>query len=128
MNGSPTFVRYGTRAVVAPFVFAAGLAAIALAPACAQTQRALGEDCLKDQDCLSGICSQLKCAAAPPLLDGASQAPPSPTPEAGVADAPEAEDSGGDASGDAPVDAAAEAAAEGSMEASPEPAPDAPAE
>jgi hypothetical protein len=70
-----------TRAVVAASL---SVGAIALAGACVQTQRALGEDCLKDQDCLSGICSQLQCAAAPPLLDGAAQAPPG---EAGSDDA-----------------------------------------
>jgi len=34
-----------------------------------QTRRAVGDDCLKDDDCLSGICSQLRCAAAPPTID-----------------------------------------------------------
>jgi hypothetical protein len=112
-------------AVVAPLVLAVGLA-----PACVQTQRALDEDCLKDQDCLSGICSQLKCAAAPPLLDGAPQAPPA---DAGEAAAPEAdalapEESGAEAPADAPVDAAAEAATEASSEAAPVPSPDAAAD
>jgi hypothetical protein len=46
-----------------------------LAGGCSPSQRALGEECLKDQDCLSGICSQLQCAAEPPLLDGAASAP-----------------------------------------------------
>jgi hypothetical protein len=36
-----------------------------------ETQRSLGEDCLKDEDCLSGICSQLVCAALPPTIDAA---------------------------------------------------------
>jgi hypothetical protein len=42
---------------------------VALSGACIQTKRSLGEDCLKNDDCLSGICSQLKCAAEPQLLD-----------------------------------------------------------
>jgi hypothetical protein len=46
-----------------------------LAGGCSPSQRALGEDCLKDQDCLSGICLQLQCAAEAPLLDGAVSAP-----------------------------------------------------
>jgi hypothetical protein len=37
--------------------------------ACAETRRANGDECLKDDDCLSGICSQLVCAPAPTQLD-----------------------------------------------------------
>jgi hypothetical protein len=37
--------------------------------ACTETRRSLGEGCLKDEDCTSGICSGQQCAAAPPLLD-----------------------------------------------------------
>jgi hypothetical protein len=55
------------------------VAAMATAAGCVQTQRALGEDCLKDQDCLSGVCSQLQCAAAPPILQGV---PPASTADA----------------------------------------------
>jgi hypothetical protein len=51
------------------------LAAGWLASGCSPSQRALGEECLKDQDCLSGYCSQLQCAAQPPILDGAAGAP-----------------------------------------------------
>ena len=46
-----------------------------LASGCSPSQRALGEECLKDQDCLSGYCSQLQCAAQPPILDDAASAP-----------------------------------------------------
>jgi hypothetical protein len=45
-----------------------------LASGCSPSQRALGEECLKDQDCLSGYCSQLQCAAQPPILDDAASA------------------------------------------------------
>ena len=45
------------------------LARSSLAAACAETKRALGDACLKSEDCLSGICSQLVCAAAPPTTD-----------------------------------------------------------
>jgi hypothetical protein len=72
-------------------------AAIALASvllvACTETRRPLGEDCLKDQDCLSGICSGLKCVAAPPTLEAG------PEPDA-AADAPS----------DAPADMGTDAA------------------
>jgi hypothetical protein len=51
------------------------LAAGWLASGCTPSQRALGEECLKDQDCQSGHCSQLQCAAQPPILDDAASAP-----------------------------------------------------
>jgi hypothetical protein len=44
--------------------------ALGLAGACSQLQGSLGDDCLKGPDCLSGICSQFHCVAAPPLLEG----------------------------------------------------------
>ncbi|MDP9033272.1 MAG: hypothetical protein M3O50_00570 [Myxococcota bacterium] len=51
------------------------LTLVALAGACTETRRALGEDCLKNVDCLSGICSQLRCAAQPYLSDAQITAP-----------------------------------------------------
>jgi hypothetical protein len=71
-------------------------AATALAAGCAEQKRGIGEQCLKDDDCLSGICAGLQCSAAPPLLDGS----------------PGAVDAGGEAGpgdGSAPVDANADA-------------------
>jgi hypothetical protein len=56
------------RARVLAFVVA-GIAALSLAYACAETKRSLGDECLKSTDCLSGICQQLVCSAAPPLTD-----------------------------------------------------------
>jgi hypothetical protein len=44
--------------------------ALGVAAACSQLQGSLGDDCLKGPDCLSGICSQFHCVAAPPLLEG----------------------------------------------------------
>jgi hypothetical protein len=72
--------------------------AIGLA-ACTEMRRPLGEDCLKDQDCVSGICSGLKCSATPPLVEAG------PTPDAAV-DAPQ--DAPQDTTTDAPVDAGAQ--------------------
>ncbi len=37
--------------------------------ACVEQQGSLGADCLKNQDCQSGVCSQLRCVAVSPLLD-----------------------------------------------------------
>jgi hypothetical protein len=46
-----------------------------------ETRRPVGEECLKDQDCLSGVCAQLVCAAAPVVTDA------QPALEAAAADA-----------------------------------------
>jgi hypothetical protein len=64
---------------------------VAFVLGCTETRRPLGEDCLKDQDCLSGVCSGLRCAAAPTLIEAG------PTPDAG-----------NDAPGDAPADVQAD--------------------
>ena len=45
-----------------------GLAAAA--GSCTDSRFSLGESCLRDEDCLSGVCAQQYCVAAPPLLDG----------------------------------------------------------
>ena len=45
-----------------------GLAAAA--GSCSESRLSLGESCLRDEDCLSGVCAQQYCVAAPPLLDG----------------------------------------------------------
>jgi hypothetical protein len=71
------------------YVFSGALLALGVIfSACAETRFGLGEDCLKDEDCLSGVCSGGHCAAAPPI--GIP-----PTPDA----APDTSmpDSGGDA-------------------------------
>ena len=47
-------------ATAALFTFAQGVA-------CGETRRALGEACLRSDDCLSGTCSDRLCVAAPPL-------------------------------------------------------------
>lgn len=87
-----------------------GLALVALVTGCAETRRPLGEACLKSEDCLSGICSQFACVAAPPLINDepdAEAGPPAAT----------------DAAADSPaVDAAPETST--APEASPEAAAD----
>src|SRR4029077_9498254 len=47
------------------------LGALTIGPfgGCTELPGALGASCLKNQDCQSGVCSALVCAAAPPLLD-----------------------------------------------------------
>lgn len=65
---------------LASWLAAVGVVAGAVG-ACVELRGSLGSDCLKNQDCQSGVCSQLRCVAAPPLLDA------EPGPDAG-ADAP----------------------------------------
>ena len=47
----------------------AGLAGVTLAYACAQARRTNGEECLKSEDCLSGVCVQLVCGSNGPLTN-----------------------------------------------------------
>jgi hypothetical protein len=67
---------------IVAWVAAGGVVAtvLALGSACTELRGSIGEDCLKDQDCLSGVCSELHCAPQPPLLDAAF----APTIDAGV--------------------------------------------
>jgi hypothetical protein len=54
--------------------------------ACVELKGSLGSDCLKNEDCQSGVCVQLRCAEQPPALeleagpdaavDGTADAPP----------------------------------------------------
>lgn len=85
------------RREVAAVAIAAGLVATWALAACTETRRPLGEDCLKNGDCLSGICSGLRCVATPPFLDGS----PEGTPDAGGAG-----DAGGDGADDGSSDSA----------------------
>lgn len=76
----------------------AALAALALSLACGETRRAVGEECLRNDDCLSGFCSARACAGAPVLV-GAPSSPPAGTRDDGGG---AAEDAGKDAPADAP--------------------------
>ncbi len=62
-----------------PAILCALLVGGQLLCACMETRRAIGEACLKNDDCLSGICSQLVCVAPPPLLDAQIVADAGPT-------------------------------------------------
>jgi len=73
---------------------AGSLIAGVIAAACSESRFPLGSDCLKDEDCLSGICSQQRCTAAPPYLD----AEPVATDAAAPPDAPGLQDSSIEAS------------------------------
>ena len=62
--------RSRTRSLVVPAFAIAFVAIAAVASACGETRRSFGEDCIKDEDCLSGRCTAQKCGSEPPLLDG----------------------------------------------------------
>ena len=49
-----------------------GALLIALAAVrCADVNRGLGEACIRDEDCLSGVCAGQECVAQPPTFDAA---------------------------------------------------------
>jgi len=68
---------------------------VALAAGCMETRRSNGEDCLKNDDCLSGICSSLVCAAAPPVTSAEPMADGGAVAETGSSP-PDAEEDGGE--------------------------------
>jgi hypothetical protein len=88
------------------------LAAVGLVAACVTTKNPLGSTCIKDEDCLSGLCSQLVCTEGAPLVGTmADNADAATAPETGggEAGAPEAAveagaEAGGDAASDGPLD------------------------
>ena len=59
---------------------------VVLAIACGEVRRPIGDECLRGDDCLSGVCSARECVAAPALLGGTQPAPEEETPRIPVAD------------------------------------------
>lgn len=51
-----------------------------LVMACGESRRPIGDECIRDEDCLSNVCSARVCTAAPPLVTGASNPPPDEEP------------------------------------------------
>lgn len=49
--------------------------AAAIVSACGETRRPIGEECLRDEDCLSGVCAARLCVSAPTLVTGAGDPP-----------------------------------------------------
>lgn len=49
--------------------------------ACGETRRPIGDECLRDDDCLSGVCSARSCVSAPPLKTGATGPTPDEEPD-----------------------------------------------
>lgn len=71
----------------------AGLGAIVVLAACGETRRPIGDECLRGDDCLSGVCSAGTCVSAPPLKVGANGPAADEEPDIGdaSADAPSSE-------------------------------------
>jgi hypothetical protein len=64
--------------------------------ACGETRRPIGDECLRGDDCLSGVCADRTCVSAPSLVTGAQSQPPDETPRIPSADgqAPPPQDAG----------------------------------
>ena len=67
--------------------------------ACGETRHPIGDECLRDEDCLSDVCSARACVSAPPVKVGAT----GPTPD----EEPDISDEGGTSS-PPPADAGGE--------------------
>ena len=52
---------------------------LAFAMGCGETRSPIGDECLRGEDCLSGVCSARLCVAAPPLVMSTGPAPPDET-------------------------------------------------
>ena len=61
--------------------------------ACGESRRPIGEECLRDSDCLSDVCAARTCVSAPSLVRGTTTPPDDEEPripdDAGVTTAPD---------------------------------------
>ena len=56
-------------------LLAIGAAFTGVLVACGETRNPIGDECLRGDDCLSGVCSARTCVAAPGLVTGAGSPP-----------------------------------------------------
>lgn len=78
----------------ATFVLACAVATV-MALACGESRQPIGEECLRDDDCLSSTCTARACVPAPGLVTGVAGSPPDEEPllppgDAAIMDAAEA--------------------------------------
>lgn len=67
---------------------AVGLAAVmVLAVACGESRHPIGEECIRDEDCLSQVCAARSCVSAPTLISGGEGVPEEETPHLPAGDA-----------------------------------------
>jgi hypothetical protein len=71
MRGSAVAVAARTARVL----LAIGVAFTGVLAACGETRNPIGDECLRGDDCLSGVCSSRTCVAAPGLVTGAGSPP-----------------------------------------------------
>ncbi|AKU96017.1 hypothetical protein AKJ09_02681 [Labilithrix luteola] len=64
--------------------------------ACGESRSPIGEECLRSDDCLSGVCSDRVCVSAPPLTLGGGSPPADEQPDIPTGGAQSSND-GGDA-------------------------------
>lgn len=62
--------------IALPFTVVFLAASAVTSGACGETRSPIGDECLRGDDCLSGVCSSRTCVAAPPLVSGTTGAPP----------------------------------------------------
>ena len=62
------------------------LVVLSLMAACGETRRPIGDECLRSDDCLSGVCSARTCVAAPALVNAAVGTPPDEMPLVPIVD------------------------------------------
>jgi hypothetical protein len=75
--------------------------ALVAALACGESRRPIGEECLRDEDCLSSFCAARACVSAPTLVTGGSHPPDDEEPLIPTSDeAGSIRDAGGDAPSD----------------------------
>ena len=75
------------------------LIAVAAAAACGESRRPIGEECLRNEDCLSTVCAARTCVPASGLVTGATYPPTDEEPlipsDASAPSAVDAGDEGG---------------------------------
>jgi hypothetical protein len=64
------------------FVVPTLLVTVAALGGCAETSKSLGGTCIRDSDCLTGICTGFLCTASPPLLDAEVEVDSATVPDA----------------------------------------------
>ena len=74
------------------------LLAALITVACGETRRPIGDECIRSDDCLSGVCTSRTCVSAPTLVSGGVGSPADEIPRLPIVEA----------GADAPVDAPAE--------------------
>jgi len=76
--------RRGARSVV--LVVLVALDAL-VTVACGETRRPIGDECVRGEDCLSGVCASRVCVSAPGLVSGTGGPPPDEEPRIPEGDA-----------------------------------------